>query len=1008
MRAEPQRERALELLRQRFPRHTYTLGIEVEACLHRRQYGRIIELLGDFDGQPDTPVYFRYALALARGLGGSVPWPYHGVIDEVAAVAPESAGKAIIHCAMHALNAGEIDTSIRLLLADRAWDEIEAREVARVIVNAVRVWAISTPSGQDPAEVRQKHERAFETIFRALSSVLLYLAEHPDDVDLRTDLTTALALESMGSLGLGILVHLLKNAEPTKFREIAEREPEPGEAATREQYMEFFSKYFESWDGRPLVGAPEPIRFELQDERLESMRQMAVTWAQLLASTVGTDPTDKPLLFMHLRIALDLTQHLGMDDSVFEILRVIAAARANAGVFQDARDLAENALLMFGERRSDEQKRAAWLVFADAYARCGNLSEAILGWLCAAQHQDVELTPSRMGQDVLLHVRLLRDVRLLPDALAQLQRAREILQRSSLDPAMRHRLEHLEATILAARRSSRDEADVEGGKEEDLDRLADLALRPLASALDNGDDPYPPATFVAQVIALHEKNGRPVPDTLRASLDRALDAVPPDQSARLQLLASAAPGVDDLLTLCRTLESTRFSGDLDMDLRYVRLVARRALDNLVRGADAGGTLLAIEVLAIHGVKLGGAEGTAEARRRERVLEDLRASTAARMLDATNERERAALARLLVQIHGADGPKESTTITRLVDDPKILAQFVETLGHAGIDIHALSLNSRDRLIRVSSRAGNLLAPVEEDPTIFDKAKLDEWRKEHPFCYCAPDGRNDIRGTLSYLEESLAGIGTTAESTGGASLYVVGHDLVDLPVNLIRVGGELAGRLGPVASVPSLTWLHATWHEPRALTGRRTAWFLPPSETQLSLIVLRDNLGEDLVRQGFDVVTDVDLPPAHRGGDLAIVGAHGSIWFDKRIFRAVSDDEKLILYSTTEFAARLSGTAVVVLLVCSGGRLDRDVLSFGATGLPYELLRRGCRAVVGSPWPLDVGMANRWAQHFVERWDTGATVVDAVHHANEALRRLRPYETHFLAMHIIGNPLERAAS
>ena len=108
----------------------------------------------------------------------------------------------------------------------------------------------------------------------------------------------------------------------------------------------------------------------------------------------------------------------------------------------------------------------------------------------------------------------------------------------------------------------------------------------------------------------------------------------------------------------------------------------------------------------------------------------------------------------------------------------------------------------------------------------------------------------------------------------------------------------------------------------------------------------------------------------------------------------------------FAIRLAGTPVVILLVCSGGRLDREMFSHDAMGLPNELLRRGCRAVIGSPWPLDVRVANRWAQYFVERWDTGVTLAEAVFQANQKVRQRDPGESHFLAMHVFGNPLERA--
>lgn len=1006
MGAKAQEERALELLRQRFPRHTYTLSIEVERCVRRREYARIIEILGTYDEQAEAPEYFRYALALANGLGGPFTWPYHGVIGEVAIVAPDSAEKAVLHCAEHALNHGEIDVAIRLLLVDQAWDKTEAKEVTKIIMRAARKWAITMPSPHDSEDVQQQHQIAFSSLVSALPFAINYLARSPEDAQSRIDLIKTLAPSSMDTLGLGILVHLLKIADSATIREATEQEAASHEPVSYEQYSEFFEKYFKDWDGSALVGAPAPLPRHLVSEPLQALKHKAINLAHYAAARADTDATDKSLLFMHFRIALDLTNHLGNDSELFELLRMIASARANAGMFQDARDFAEHALLMLGEHRSAAQQRAAWLVYADAYARCGNICEAILGWLCAAQHQDIELTPSRKGQDMLLYVRLLRDAGLRAEALAQLRIATEILERSPLKTEIRSRIEHLEATIRLPRGSRLGELDAEREPEVDLDRLAELSLVPLASALETKDDLFPPATFVAQVLALHDQRGRTVPDALRETFERAVEAVHPDEAARLRLLANATPGRQDLLMLCRTLGGTRFSGDLDLDLRHVRLLARRALDGLILATDAEGALLAIELLATHALEPNGPIETLETEQRESILEDLRASTAARVLDTTDEKERATLGRLLVQLNGPDGMRESTTVSRLVAAPGITNEVVDILGLHGIDVHALALSSRGRLVRVSAMGGRRLDPIEENTSTFNKSKLEKWRKDYPFHYCAPDGREDNRGTISHLEESLNGIGTSAESPTGGTVYLMSHDLADLPANLVRVNDACAGDLGPTASVPSLTWLHATLRMPRPPTGRRTAWILPASETTLSLVVLRDNLGVTLEKQGFEVVTDVQLPRANRGGDLAIVGAHGAIWFNKGIFRNVSDDEKTIRYSMTEFAAQLSDTAVVVLLVCSGGRLDSDILSGGVAGLPYELLRRGCRAVVGSPWPINVNAANRWAEHFVAQWDAGETVIDATYHANEDLRHWRRGELHSLAMNVFGNPLERS--
>ncbi len=1011
MRAKVQSEKAFKLLNTRFPNGSYTLSIKVEGCLHRRDYSRIIELLDDHVSHPDMPEIFRYAYALAEGLGGPVPWPYEAVIENVTESAPDSVGDAILHCATHALENREIEVALRLVLAERSWEEegIESEAIAHLIVCAVEKWAQWMPSKLDSNnDENQKHERAFQVMMVAIPFVVSFLANHPENHELRASLLDAFGSKAMGSFGFGILLHFLEKAElgnscrTTKLESAMDTQTD-STTLTDDEYLEFAISYIAARDRRLFILTPEPVPPQFLDKPLHTLKERAIYYCQQFAQMAGTEAEHKLPLLVNLQIALDLCQHLGQHTKIFDLLRMVVQARANAGIFQDARDWAEHALILLGPNRTTAQKRAAWLVYAAAYSWCGNTPKAILGWLCAAEHRDVEITPLQLGQDILLHVKLLRDAGLTDEAVAQLRRARQVFQDAGLDSEMDSRIRYLEATISVMRNSRTKGMDVDAELAIALHQRADIAIRSLACAIDANDDVYPAATLAAQVIAFHKEHGEFVPDTLQELFDRALMEVLPNQAEKLQLLANAAPGRDELVTLSAALKKTRFSGDIDMDLRHVRLLARRALNRFVRESDAVGALIAIELLATHALKPNDPKLTPDHWRRESVFDDFRIAAAKRALETTHKGERTALASLILQRDGSDGAREPTTIATFVGAPDALNEVVRELGEAGIDIHALALNSQEQLVRLSSRKGNLCAPVEESVDTFDKKKLDQWRRDYPFCYCGPDHKKEGKN-IQEVEKSLVGIGITDDTARCAYLYVLEHELTDLPPNLILVNGVLSGGIGSIASAPSLSWLHATLQTPRVPNGRRTCWILPPDET-LGLVVLRDDVAEELATRGFNVVVDVELPQESRGSDMVVVGAHGSIWFDKDTFRVISDDGTQVRYSMRDFAARLSNTAVVVLLMCSGGRLDRDVHSSGAIGLPYELLRRGCRAVVGSPWPVDVRRANQWGKHFIEQWDAGSMLIDAVQFANEQLRQSHSGESHFLAMHVIGNPLER---
>ncbi|WP_437967934.1 hypothetical protein WMF04_00935 [Sorangium sp. So ce260] len=1006
MRAEPQAANTRQLLRRRFPRSTYVLCLDIDEHLSRHEYAQILEVLCAHGDREHLPDELRYAIIIATGLGAQTPWTYNDLISEVGIRVPSHRERAVFHCVRHALERDQIEEALELL-GRGTWSDFGVRASAEMTIHAIKRWAMSVPPGGPQRETEQrKHRRALQAIISAIPATLLYLATHPEDGELRLELTNALSTERLGSLGYGALLLLLEGTEQAGFRETAEGDC--ADAADLEEFLDFFKRYFDLWDGRPLVCVPEPLPLELHGCNIGSIYVAAVQFVGDFVERIDRYTESKETLFMSIKVAIDLAGHLRFESEPFKIIGLAASAMANMNLFQDARDLAESALMMMGSNRSAKQHRAAWIAFSDVYARCRNRPEAILGWLCAMQIKDVELTPLEAGQELLLYARLLRDVYAYDKAVAQIEKARAIFTRSHAATLMHHRVLHLESMVRMFRSTNEIESRTETSRVDALPELAEIVASSLVAALESEDDPHPSAVSAAQVIAMYREHYLAVPDALLKSFERALELVGPAANSRLRILASERPSQSDLLIFARELAETRYTSDLATDLWFSQVVARRALSGAVEHGDVSCAILAVELLAIHALRPGGAVRSSADKLTDATLEELRGWASKRVLETTVTQERVTLSHLILRIDGPEGPRDDTTLGRLSKHPELLEEVVELLGRNAVDVHALALSYRDRLVRISYRLGIWHAPIEEQVSTFSESMLHQWRMIHPYAYGAPGDDASERESISYVEKSMAGIGTTATSIGGTCLYILDNHVADLPTNLLLANGQFAGFAGPVASAPSLTWLHTVLRSPRERTGRRIAWFLPSSEEEAlpPLLILRSALERELESANFSVIADKDLPSSCRGADLAIVGAHGSVWSDNGLFRAISD-EKNTRYLMSDFSAHLAGTAVVILLVCSGGRLDRAPLSLGATGLPYELLHRGCRAVVGSPWPLDVLVARRWALCFVEAWDAGLTVAESVHLANHDLRLWMPDKSHSLAMHVIGNPLECAS-
>jgi hypothetical protein len=66
--------------------------------------------------------------------------------------------------------------------------------------------------------------------------------------------------------------------------------------------------------------------------------------------------------------------------------------------------------------------------------------------------------------------------------------------------------------------------------------------------------------------------------------------------------------------------------------------------------------------------------------------------------------------------------------------------------------------------------------------------------------------------------------------------------------------------------------------------------------------------------------------------------------------------------------------------------------------------GCTTVIASPWPIDSRIPSHWLPAFLEAWDAGVPVIDALFEANARVRD--HFSAEFrdcLAMSIYGDPL-----
>jgi len=124
---------------------------------------------------------------------------------------------------------------------------------------------------------------------------------------------------------------------------------------------------------------------------------------------------------------------------------------------------------------------------------------------------------------------------------------------------------------------------------------------------------------------------------------------------------------------------------------------------------------------------------------------------------------------------------------------------------------------------------------------------------------------------------------------------------------------------------------------------------------------------------------------------------------RYFSVVADEVDLRMTSS-ELANALRSAELAILLVGSGGRFDRHPFANTTIGLARDLLDRGCRTVIASPWPLDSQVPPHWLPRFLELWEAGVSAMDANFQANKAVERvIGDAPAGCLAMSVLGDPL-----
>lgn len=886
-------------------------------------------------------------LFLQEKLSGNEP-DYQAVLEAASNWGKEWLEFAGVACAMHAQSVG-MPIEAANVASEITVSELYGRQATQILLWSLRAMLLREMVLADSNDY-----------YRPLvNSVLTYLAQNPQDSEIRAGLMTLLSVESSGTMGIPLVALAMMDFAEAGVQiantKVIETEVSSG---TQNPAAEESMRNVITWLSEQ--GAAEPGVTVVPREILVADPDEVVRLIESLidyGSKSGKEEMDLPLMQQFVLALCAICPHATTErNQDIRLLRHLACTMAAEGYVQQARNLAETLLLM--GQIDAYRRRLAWQAFADIYHRCRNYTLALVGMACAGA-VDVSVEKGDLWHEVYTMHRVLRDLTLLEQARSLLPSMKSLLSDLGHDPERNPMYLNAELGIevMLEKRFIADEL---------FERIVEVCQRELGvqSRL------LPLAMLLGQAVLKAQSFGQAVPNQAQAMWNTVLAKLGPDLVRLVKTVSAIKPNASDVLTMFKGMERAAYAKDAASDFGIFEQSVRRLLDSSESNDSAANVnAFATELLADHTVNSYG-----------------------------------------------EPPAMTLDWAR---------QYAEKLNGLGMDVAFLALDSQGELVVTHVGGGGIrtVGQAKEDKSF--RHRFLTWLQDYPRLYGKADpadGNNVFFTSMEKLNVSLP---------KSEKLVLVAEPfLQQLTANLVVVHPEdgsfsyFIGTETAIGTVPSLSWLFSSENTKRTGKTACKAWIsaedsdgfdqsqqisyqgddshgAPSREPTLDVALRRlRGVFEDY---DFSVDTGRRLPRGMADASIAVITAHGGLKREGRFLHSISDDDKL-LETPSSLAAVLASVELVILFVCSGGRIDKNPMDNSTTSLPKQLLNKGCRAVIASPWPLHVMVTYNWLPAFMREWNAGATVVEATRKANgEVARSLGEAPQYALAMRVYGDVL-----
>ena len=525
-----------------------------------------------------------HQLALQERLSAFEPdSDYEAAIDEARAWGQDWLELAAVCCAIHARSVGRTRDAADVASLITS-SELYGRQATQVLL-----WSIRSMMLKELVldEEHDYYRQLFQSAFR-------FLARHPEDRDVRLGLTTLLSVESCGDMGLPLVaLTMLDFAEEGVQLAQPRADSFEDRAVELDEAVRISMENGMHWLGE-LDGGEFGVTVVPRELVVANPNDVVRTIGRMVHLASGQEGENVDLRFMQqlVLLACAISPHATQErDEDIRLMRLLASQFATEGQFQQARDLAEQVLLM--GQSTPLRRRLAWQAFADIYHRCRNHVVALVGLACALA-SEVCVEKTDLWHEVYAIHRVLRDLGLFD------------LSRQFL-PAMKSLLADLgfdadkDPRIVAAELSVR-LMETDGAAAEPLREILSEATQACENELGHRNRLLPLAVLLGQTVLKAEGAGIDVSQRTHETLRRALEQVGARTADMVRTLSTAMPSPRDVLEMFNGVQRAMYVSDVARDYTAISLAARRLLDSSPEGASTpSDKAFAVELLADHTV-----------------------------------------------------------------------------------------------------------------------------------------------------------------------------------------------------------------------------------------------------------------------------------------------------------------------------------------------------------------------------------------------------------------------